>query len=158
VTLSFEIMLVLGVVGFYIFDSAMLLYSNELAYVQMKGRWSFVYPESHWQIFGKNPYIPNPLSPDSPLFRVYWTVSRSSEQQEDHEALQRFLGALNPLRHFTILLFALLIVGLPIVLSRFGTGLGFLILLGFVYITISGMLIQTYRQREADGRRDSRTG
>jgi hypothetical protein len=144
-------MLVLGVVGFYMFDSAMLLYSNELAYVQINGRWSFVYPESRRQILGKNPYIPNLLSPDSPLFRVCWSVSMSSEQHEGHEALQRFLGALNLLRHFTIVLFALLIVGLPIVLFGFGTGFGFLMLLGFVYITISGMLIQTYRQREELG-------
>lgn len=144
-------MLALGVVGFYLFDSAMLLYANELVYAETNGKWVFAYPESRWQMLGKNLYLPNPLTPDSPLFRVCWFVSGSSELQEDQDALQHFIRTLNPLRHMTLGLLVLLLAGLPLVLFFFGTGAGLLILLGAVYFTISAMLIQTYRQREELG-------
>ncbi len=144
-------MLVLGVIGFYLFDSVMLLYFNELVYVQMKQRWTFAHPDPRWQILGKTPYLPNPLWPDRPLFRVCWSVSSPDEQQEDAEALLQFLGAVNPLRHFTLVLLALLTIGLPVVLFSAGTGLAFFILLGLVYVTISLMLVQIFRQREALG-------
>ena len=138
-TLSFEIMLVLGVIGFYMLDSLMLLYVNELIYVQAntKGQWFFICPKLRWQILGKVPCIPNPLTPSSPLFRVSWPVSSPSELQEDSESLQRFLNTLNPLRYFTILLFFLLVVGLPFVLFSFGGGFELLILIGLIYINIS---------------------
>jgi len=53
VTISFEIMLVLGIAGFYLFDSAMLLYANELVFVKQDGEWSFGRPESGWQMLKK---------------------------------------------------------------------------------------------------------
>ncbi len=51
--MSFEIMLVLGIVGFYLFDSAMLLYVNELVFVEKNGKWVFGRPEWGWQMLGK---------------------------------------------------------------------------------------------------------
>jgi len=152
VTLSFEIMLVLGIVGFYLFDSAMLLYVNELVFVEKNGKWVFGRPESGWQMLGKNLYLPNPLTPDYPLFRTCWVVSSSpNEHQEDIEALQTYLNDLNPLRYMTISLFVLLLIGLPVVILWFGTGLALLLLLGAVYCTISVMLALTYKQRDKLG-------
>lgn len=151
-TLSFEILLVLGVAGFYLFDSAMLLYVNELVFAEKDGKWMFDRPESGWQMLGKNLYLPNPLTPDNPLFRTCWVVaSEANERQEDHEALRLFLSALNPLRYMTFGLFVLLLIGLPIVLLCFGTGLALLLLFGIIYCTISVMLAQIYRQREKLG-------
>lgn len=151
-TLPFEIMLVLGIVGFYLFDSAMLLYANELIFAENNGKWVFGRPESGWQMLGKNLYMPNPLTPDYPLFRACWVVaSASNERQEDIEALRQFLNVLNPLRYMTFGLFALLLIWLPIVLLGFGTGLGLLLLLGVIYCTITVMLAQIYRQREELG-------
>lgn len=141
-------MLVLGVAGFYLFDSAMLLYVNELVFVEKNGKWVFGNPEYGWQMLGKNLYLPNPLTPGNPLFRAYWVVAfASNERQEGLEGLPQFLNALNPLRYMTYVLFVLLLIGLPIVLLGFGTGLELLLLLGAVYFTISAMLAQIYRQR-----------
>lgn len=151
-TLSFEIMLVLGVVGFYLFDSAMLLYVNELVFAEKNGKWVFGLPESGWKMLGKSLYFPNPLTPDNPLFRTCWVAaSATNERQEDIEALQQFLNTLNPLRYMIFGLFVLLLIGLPIVLLGFGTGLALLLLLGVVYLTITVMLAQIYRQREELG-------
>jgi len=145
-------MLVLGIVGFYLFDSAMLLYVNELVFVEKNGKWGFGRPESGWQMLGKNLYVPNPLTPDYPLFRACWVVaSASNEHQEDIESLRQFLNELNPLRYLTFSLFVLLLIGMPIVLLGFGTGIALLLLLGVIYCTISVMLAQIYRQREKLG-------
>lgn len=145
-------MLVLGIVGFYLFDSAMLLYVNELVFSEKNGTWVIVRPESGWRMLGKNLYIPNPLTPDYPLFRTCWVVdSMANERQEDIEKLRQFLNELNPLRYMTCGLFALLLIGLPIVLLGFGTGLGLLLLLGVIYFTISLMLAQIYQQRDELG-------
>ena len=150
-TLSFEVLLVLGVVGFYLFDSAMLLYFNELVFAETNGKWGFSYPESRWQILGKNTYLPNPLRPDHTLFRVCWSVSEAGERQEDQQALRHFLASLYPLKVMTLGLYALLLIGLPIMLLGFGRGFGLLLLIAVVYLTIAVMLIQIFRQREELG-------
>lgn len=100
----------------------------------------------------KNLYVPNPLTPDHPLFRACWVVSSAAdEHQEDIEKLQQFLNELNPLRYMTFSLFVLLLIGLPVVLLKFGTGLALLLLLGVIYCTISVMLALIYRQRDKLG-------
>ena len=142
----------MGIVGFYLFDSAMLLYVNELVFVEKSGKWAFGRPESGWRMLGKNLYVPNPLTPNYPLFRVCWMVSSAiNEHQEDIEKLQHFLNEISPLRYMTFSLFVLLLIELPIVLLAFGTGLALLLSLGVIYCTISAMLILVYRQREKLG-------
>lgn len=145
-------MLVLGIVGFYLFDSAMLLYVNELVFVEKNGKWMFSHPETGWQMLGKYLYIPSPLTPDCPLFRSYWVVSSApNEHQEDIKTLRQFLNELHPLRYMTFILFVLLLIWLPIVLWWFGTGLELLLLLGVIYCTIFVMLAHTYRHRDKLG-------
>lgn len=150
-TPSFEFWLACGLVGFYLFDSALLLYVNELVYVEDRGRWSFVCPAPGWQVLRRNPYLPSPLRPDRPLFRVCWSTSEAGEDPRERDTLPRFLDVLEPLRRLTLVLLALLLVGLPVVLLGFGAGIAFLVLLGFVYLVIVVMLMQTYRSREALG-------
>ncbi len=145
-------MLVLGISGFYLFDSAMLLYANELVFVKQDGEWTFGRPGSGWEMLRKFIYLPNPLTPDYPLFRVCWVISSApNEHQEDMEALQQFLNILSPLRYMTFSLFVLLLIGLPVVVLGFGTGLVLLLLLGVIYCVISVMLALIYRQREKLG-------
>jgi hypothetical protein len=145
-------MLTLGIVGFYLFDSTMLLYVNELVFVEKNEKWVFGRPGSGWEMLGKNLYVPNPLTPDYPLFRTCWVLSSApNEHQEDVEILRQFINEIKPLRYMTLSLFVLLLIGLPIVLFGFGTGLALLLLLGVIYCTISVMLALIYRKRERLG-------
>lgn len=147
---SFEVLLVLGTIGFYLVDSAMLLCDNELVFVETNGRWTFA-TGSSWQLLHKNPYFPNPLTPDNPLFRVCWSVSFISEYQEDQDALRNFISALAPLRYLVRALLVLLLIGLPLTVFWFGTGLGLILLFGVVYVFIVMMLVYTYLYREILG-------
>jgi len=148
VTLSFEVLLVLGVIGFYVFDSAMLLYVNEMVFVETSGRWTFVCSGWRWQLKGKNLWLPNPFTPDYPVFRLCWSVLDQSERQEDMDAFRNFVNALMPLRYMVFVLLLLLIIGLPLVLFQFGTGLRLLLLVVAIYLIIAVMLIQIYRRRD----------
>lgn len=147
-TPSFELLLALGVVGFYLWDSAMLLYANELVYLHDRGRWSFTTATSHWQLSGRNLYLPNLLRPDHALFRVHWSpVSHQSRQGHNGEVLQRLLNAIDTLRYLIYPLWLLLIVVLPVTLLLAGTGVLFLLVLGLVYGTILMLLFQIYVKR-----------
>lgn len=151
-TPSFEVWLALGVVGFYLLDSAMLLYANELVYLHRAGRWSFSVAPSHWQMLGRYLYLPGPLAPEQGLFRLCWSASASAPApQQRGEGLQHFLAAVDSLRHLMTLLWALVLVGLPATLLLFGTGAAFLLLVALAYATIVTLLWQIHRQRAVLG-------
>lgn len=141
----------MGVVGFYLFDSMMLLYVNELVFSETNGKWTFSFPKPHWQMLKKYLYLPNPFTPDRPLFRVFWSVSVVDGYLQDQEALRHFLYAVKRLRYLTYSLLALQFVGLPVVLFSLGANLGLLVLFGAIYINIAALSIQIYPQREQLG-------
>ena len=149
--LSFEALFVIGVIGFYLYDSSMLLFSNELIFTAKRRKWAFTSAESHWQMLGKNLYIPNPFTPSSVMFRVSWFITGSEQPPEDQHRLNNFILALTPLRWMTYYLFALLIVVLPLIMLGYGAGLEFLIVVAAVYLTITVMLVLVWRQKEVLG-------
>jgi len=53
---SFEVLLPLGAIGLYLFDSTLLLYSNELLFAQRAGRWSFAMSSALLPV-GKSPFL-----------------------------------------------------------------------------------------------------
>ena len=146
---SFEVLLVIGVVGFYLFDSAMLLYANEFILIETNRRWDFAYPGSGWQIMKKSLYLPNPLRPDSAAFRVFWLSNERNEQQDDEQALSQFTQAYRSLRYMLMSLFVLLLVMIPLVLFWFGSGAELLLVFALIYVNIIIMLVQIFRSREA---------
>ena len=146
---SFEALLVVGIVGFYLYDSAMLLYSNELVYVKTLGRWSFVKPATHWQLMGRFPHVPNPLTPNQFMLRVIWNRESSPVPENLMAELQEFTQVLKPLHYLTVLLLATLLFSLPIVLLRWGTGTIFMALVLLSYLNVVIMLMFVYRKRDA---------
>ena len=144
---SSEILIVLGVVGFYLYDSAMLLYSNEFVLIEAHGAWTFRYPQGDWQLLGRTPYLPNPLTPYAAIFRVSWSPSNLGEQHQEDPKLQEFTSALNPLRYIVVVLLVLLVGELPLLLLHFGVNLGVLVLVGVVYLTIIAMLLIVFLRR-----------
>lgn len=148
VTPSFEVLLALGVVGFYVWDSAMLLYANELVYLHSKGRWSFVTATSRMQLLGRYLYLPNLLSPQKALFRVCWSAAASQQGHiPEEEALKRLLTAVDSLRYLIYPLWTLMIAVLPVTLVVYGASNAFLLVLGLIYIAILALLINLYLKR-----------
>lgn len=69
--LSFEVLLPVGAAAFYLLDSMMLLYGNELAVERRDGSWTASLG-SPLQFAARRVFIPNPFLPGALLFRLVW--------------------------------------------------------------------------------------
>jgi hypothetical protein len=148
---SFEVLLLLGVVGFYLYDSSMLLYSNEMVYLEKNYKWSFASPGNNWGILGKILYIPNPVRPDIVMLRVYWTESQHTfigNMEENRRALETLINEVRPIQYMVLVLFVLLSLGLSIALFKYGGGAFLLIIFGMVYVTIALILAYTFWKKD----------
>ena len=128
---SYEWGLSLGAIGLYLLDSIGWLYSNELIFRCYRGSWTFA-ESLPLVVRGVRPYLPNPLTPGIPLFKVRWSESDPREQQEDREELERFVRALRPVK-FLVNVLLLLLLALPLVLTIYGTDVQLLVLMAAYY-------------------------
>ena len=70
---STEVILIGAVIGLYLYDSAVLLYGNEaMMYPGRSARWAVQFGSSRFQWRGRDVFLPNPLTPQRPLYRATW--------------------------------------------------------------------------------------
>lgn len=155
-SISFEVLLVLGILSFYLYDSAILLYVDELVIAKPFAKWSFAIPSLNWRLAGKVLYLPNPLTPSTPLFRVTWSTDARPVTPHAVKELEALITSLRLLRRLVLFLLSLMLGALPVILLELGTGTWFLLTLALIYISIASMLIVVYVQHERLGlaRRD----
>lgn len=144
---SFDVLLVLGIVGFYLYDSAILLFPNEFVIAERLGKWSCSCPVGRWRLTGKIPYLCNPFTPFNPLFRAAWPHSASPSDSEAASRTERLAKSLSVFRLMIAALTAVLLVAIPVVIFRVGTGAWFYGALVTIYLTIVLMLIVAFRKR-----------
>src|SRR5262249_35155737 len=72
--LTFEVVLPLGAIAFYLYDSAMLLYGNELVFLKRGGRWRATGGLEGY-IGSRRLCLPALFRPWVLLFRVLWKES-----------------------------------------------------------------------------------
>jgi hypothetical protein len=129
---AFEVLLPLGAIGLYLFDSTLLLYSNEFMLVRRGSQWSFA-ESSALLLAGRRVYFPNPLTPGTPRFRVRWSEADPRQDCEEAGELARFFGALRPVQYLVRLLLIILL-SLPVELLLFGTGVELLVVMAAFYL------------------------
>jgi hypothetical protein len=149
VTLSTEALLVGGVAAFYLLDSAMLLYSDEVVFTESCGSWSWS-GGSAWQLLRRNPYLPNPLSPDSLTFRASWSLSPPARLESYRDSLRAVSDALVPLRRAVVVLLVLLLAGLPLYLY-IGLDAPVVVLALVIYVTALVAAVLLVRRRRLFG-------
>ncbi|MFL6604265.1 MAG: hypothetical protein ACJ8R9_23435 [Steroidobacteraceae bacterium] len=143
----FEVLLPLGAIGLYLFDSTLLLYSNELLFARRADKWTFA-TSSALLLAGRRVCFLNPFTPATPQFRVRWSETDNRQERESPAQLDSFLAALRPLRYFVTGLW-LLLLALPAELALWGTGIELLALMAAFYSVILGALGYIYwRRRE----------
>ena len=142
---SFEVLLPLGAIGLYLFDSVLLLYSNEVMFLRSRGRWIFAM-SSALMLGGRRLWVANPFAPVVPQFRVRWSEGDTRQQQEREGELGGFLAALRPLQYLVAALW-LLLIALPVDLFVFGTGPELLALMAAFYCIILVSLAYIYARR-----------
>jgi hypothetical protein len=143
--------LIAGIVAFYLYDAATLVYANETLLVRIWGKWTTKTLRSDWLLSGKNLYFPNPLTPAWPFFAASWSETTSDEYLDDRESLARMLVKLQPLQILVSLQAILMLVLLPFVLLRFGHGAMLLAAIGAIYSIALLAVSYVYWHREAMG-------
>jgi hypothetical protein len=124
-----EFWLPLGAIAFYLYDGAQLLWHNELLFVRAGGRWRAEGPSDiSW--LGRRLYLPNPLLPQRPGFKVHWSLSDTRAAAAPVPA--EFLQALRPIGFTTVVLCGLLLL-LPLISWTLGAGLMMLLLFAVYY-------------------------
>jgi hypothetical protein len=145
--LSFEALLILGVLGFYLYDSAILLFSNELVFIKSYGKWSASFPSARWRVMRKLLFFPNPFTPFNLIFLSAWTTKDSSSQNKSSD-VSKLLVAMLYLRISVMVLMFLLIIALPMVIFKLGIGTSSLVVLTLIYLTIINMLFYAYFKKK----------
>ncbi len=131
----------------YIYDSALLLFHNEVV-LEARPRRYVVSVGSAMEFGGRHLFLPNPCFPHRALARLSWPDGGSADWRPAR--WKRSQLALSLISPWTWLLLALFFGALPLSLW-FGTDavlLGWLVL---TYLTIAAMLVQVFRHRKALG-------
>jgi hypothetical protein len=120
-----ELILVLAIVGLYLYDSVLMLAPDEGVLVQARGSkegsWRAGFGVQNYKLAGREPYLPSPLAPHRRLYRLRW--SATAEGMPDAP----FIASLDNDVHFawlrwcTLLMAGALFLLLPLgLLSRVG--------------------------------------
>ena len=113
--LESEALLMAAAIGLYLYDSSLLLYVNEgILIPRGKQAWVVAFGSDRARIMGKEVFVPNPLLPHRPLFRLSWKFEGIPTLSEGDWTLRRHtFGPLVPMVWgMAIALFAFLPLGL----------------------------------------------
>lgn len=134
--IPFEAMAVAVAIGFYVYDSMLLLYVNEAVLLPIgSNRWQAYFGSEEFTIFGRELFLPNLLLPHRPIFKLSWRLdgAMTSVLPTSWTTVTHELTVLSPMTlNMAISLFVLL----PFCLfQQLGT-VPTLIVVGFLYINI----------------------
>lgn len=148
-----EVLLMTVAVGIYLYDAVLLLYRNEaVLYPVRTGKYSVSFSPGWGQLLGKSVYLPNPLMPHKPLYRLSWQAGPVSESLSTHqpvwEEISKSLATLAPyIWAMFIALFVLLPVGL---FTRLGNAVLFAAV-AMLYLNALMVLILLFMDRHQLG-------
>ncbi len=148
--LATEAAVMLLVFALYLQDSLLLLYDNEAVFeARGKGLYRAHLGLRAFHLGGRNPLLPNPLTPWRPMFRVSWDASPSALEPApvQHNAIERAARGGSIAGWGLIPLGVLLFAGLPLCLY-FNVGWApFLTLVGVMYSCAIAILWSLWRKR-----------
>lgn len=138
-----EFWLPVGAVALYLYDSALLLWQNELVFQHTSRGWK-VLGGSDLRLSGRRVFLPHPLLPQRPQFQVCWSKGDTAARGADLPV--ELLRALRPIGWLNLLQVVLLIA-LPVVLWGIGTGFVALGVFGLFYLASFVALGLAWRRR-----------
>jgi hypothetical protein len=144
----FELLLPLGVVAFYLFDSSQMLYANELIFTLSNGRWDFS-AGTGLILFGRHLYLPNPLTPQLAGFRVSWSDAPRERDMTGAAAVRELEQQLWLQKDLARGLLVTLLLALPLMLAWRGAGLELLVVFALGYTLSIIIMIDVIRRRRA---------
>ena len=145
---SIQVLLPAGALALYLFDSAMLLYADEVVATRARqgwrvtGGWDFL-------VVGRRPYLLNPLAPHRIAIRQRWMAGDPEPDGEVVDTFPTLDRLLRPVKAIVLALLTLLIGVLPVVSVRYGAGAVLLAVFASAYVLVVAALVLIHRRREA---------
>ncbi|MBE1159419.1 hypothetical protein [Dyella acidiphila] len=137
-----------GVVALYLYDSALLLYHNEIVLIGAGGSYR-VSAGSGLELGGRHVLLPSPWLPHQPLFRLSWPQQGVYAHEPQSMRNRRVRIGLTAVAPWVLVLLILFGAGLPCVLFVSGRLDVLLAWITLVYAVIVLALLQVYRHRKA---------
>jgi hypothetical protein len=147
---SAELLLPVGAIAFYLYDSLLWLYGDELVLIRDARRW-WSAAGSDWLLLRRRLYLPNPFAPQRPLWRACWSAGTRAAEPGDLKALAALQIALRPLGVLVFLEMLLIVCALPVCVYIGLTPLALLVVLGAIYLTALGAVTWIWWHRDALG-------
>ncbi len=146
--LSTEALLMLVAVALYLFDSLLLLASNEAVLVRgWRGHWFARFGLDRWRLGGKEPYLCNPATPHFPLWRLRWTFDEAAGETVAPARPVAVPPALERFKLHALLSLISIYVLVPIVLF-YPVGIEYPIaVVALLYVNIVVAIIRVFRVR-----------
>ncbi len=140
----------LGAIAFYLYDSLLWLYGDELVLIRRARRWDHA-AGSDRLLCRRRLYLPNPLTPQRPLWRACWSDVSRRDKFTDISALASLVQTLRPLRALVTVLWLLIVVALPVVVVGGARPTTLLALFAAVYSVAAIAVVWLWRQRATLG-------
>ena len=140
----------LGAIAFYWYDSLLWLYGDELVLIRRARRWDHA-AGSDRLLFRRRLYLPNPLTPQRPMWRACWSEFSTRDRFTDLSALASLVQTLRPLRALVTVLWLLIVLALPVVVVSGARPSILLALLAAVYSVAAIAVGWLWRQRAVLG-------
>lgn len=144
---STELMLMAFAVALYLYDSLVPLFVNEGILSPVgRDRWQVEFASDRFQWRGKELFLPNPLAPHRPIYRLCWATHSWDVAERSEVTPCRSYGLLVPLTWvMAFAVFVLLPLGL---FSRFGDVMIVATLICFYVAALSALgYLWCYRER-----------
>jgi len=142
-----QLLLMGGIAGLYLYDSALLLFHNEIV-LETKRDGYIVSSGQAPEIVGRYLFLPNPCCPHRALMRLSWPDNGVADARGQLKRWMRARLALSAIAPWARMLLGLFFLGLPCALW-IGKDVLLLSWLVLTYLTIIAMLTQVYQYRQA---------
>ncbi len=147
---SGELLLPAGAIAFYLYDSLLWLFGDELVLIRGARRWTSA-AGSDWLLLRRRLYLPNPFAPHLLLWRACWSLSARGGAITDLAQLATLQPALRPLRVLVLIQMLLIVIALPACVLAGLTPLALLVLLGAIYLVAGAAVAWIWWRRAALG-------
>lgn len=142
---SFEVLLPVGAIALYLYDSAQGLYGDEFVIERRRNAWR-VSAGAGLLMAGRRPHLPNPFTPDALMFRVRWDRA-NDDGTLGADDVDTMSGLLRLPRLVVIAQLLLLAAALPVVSILLGAGATLLGLFALYYLLTFVALVALFRAR-----------
>jgi hypothetical protein len=143
-----EWLLAAGLIAIYLFDSVQFLQIGEAVVATRRASLRSLSFGSSFELGGRRPYLPNPLTPWWPELRVDWaTVSRGPAPEQITTEMRQHLRMVQPIAWFATVCAGLVVVVAPVALVRGNEGVFVACILMALVCAVPGCVLVIRRRK-----------